>query len=157
MTFLGHFKAPAVGTTVVPINIGGEGKCTVTKDGLEVEGFRTRPRGPFILLVLGALATGAYFLRIRFDLPDWFFYVVLTAGLGLFLRSMITGSKTKSLGTPIKLSIPPSSIKRFAIDPNSDNVVLVVIEDFDPKGGLYFSPHDGAQSFLDALEVATSS
>ena len=52
--------------------------------------------------------------------------------------------------------IPHSSIKRFEIDPNSDNVVLVVIKNYRTKGGLYFSPHDGAQSFLDALQAATS-
>ena len=131
-----EYCPPALGTTVVPIPITGQGTLEIGDDGLRVVGAKVANggRGALIMLVLVAMISVAVILRTVLGIESSWSYGGVVGGGAALLTVMLR--RPAKVGERVEQTIPWGNIKKVSWDALHESLV-VVVKGMKPKGGLY--------------------
>ena len=138
------FRPPAIGSSIVPIKLTGEGSIAFTDEGFTVTGRRAASsgRGLMILASIICYAVLSALLQRKFGLSD---LVSNSIGAGVGSTFLVSALRTPvAEGEERSHTYSWSNVKKVTWDGTSECLVIV-IKGAKPKGGLYIlAPHDSA-------------
>ena len=136
-----------MGETRAPIKIAGPGKCLVSERGITAVGFAARAQVASLTTFILVMALVVMTLIVIF--PSGTTLIVFGGGGGTILTALLKGRGAHAADKPVRFVLPWDAIADVRPDVHAGGVVMLV-EDFDPRGTLHFVPDDGVEAFLDA-------
>ncbi|WP_299415280.1 hypothetical protein [Acaryochloris sp. IP29b_bin.148] len=153
--FEGSFKPPVIGADEVPIKITGLGKCELTSDGLNIQGFKHTPKvSSSLLFILFFVAFfGIILLRVVWPgIPTW----LNVLPLGVVVAPYLRGQGSDHQDEPIELWVPWEYVAGAKLEKISPAVIIRIkkyrYKNECYKGALYFHPVNESDEFLKALQ-----
>lgn len=156
--FEGIFKPPIIGSKEAPVKIAGPGQCKATSSGLNIQGFKHKPKVNSVQLL--ALFFGLFFgiaiikVVLLPAMPDQLaFTIPFFVGIYPFIQGQGTDYQE---GEVLELLIPWENILYARVEKDSSIVIIRVKKIRHQgdryQGALFFAPADGATALLAALE-----